>query len=443
MKRLMLILLSLPLFTYAQIITTIAGNGTEGFRGDGGPAIYAEFSTPAGVISDKSGNIYVVDDYNDVIHKIDSNGIMTRFAGNGRNGYSGDGGQATAAQLSLYIATIGLAIDAIGNVYFSDGNVIRKVSTSGIISTFAGNGIDGSSGDGGPSTAAELFTPTGIAFDKIGNLYICDQQENVIRKVSPAGIISTIAGTTIGFSGDGGQATNAQLKWPTGIAVDDSGNIFFADFYNDVIRKISSTGIITTIAGDGPLSIDICDGCLAKNLKIRGPMGLSVDKFGNVYASGASAIHKITKNGLAYTIAGDSSPGYWGDGGAATSCRLYSPTMICFDNYGNLIVADRGNNRFRKIWMGNDYFHQKYYQPSKLSIYPNPVLHSKFTCNIISPVIDDEAKLVITNVLGQFVCQAYCTTNKSTTISVLIPPGLYFITAYTSTGHITSKLFVE
>jgi sugar lactone lactonase YvrE len=225
--------------TLAKVISTIAGNGTQGFSGDGGPASDAQLNNPSGVAVDSTGNIYIADTSNDRIRKITVSGVISTVAGNGNRGYSGDGGPATAAQLSN---PSGVAVDFADNLYIADtsNNRIRKVTAAGMISTVAGNGAYGFSGDAGPATAAQLSNPSGVAVDAAGNLFIADQLSNSIRKVTIAGIISTVAGNgTAGFAGDGGPATAARLSRPTGVAVDSAGNLYIADTYNFRIRRVT------------------------------------------------------------------------------------------------------------------------------------------------------------------------------------------------------------
>jgi hypothetical protein len=235
----------------AIIIDTVAGNGSWGYSGDGGPATEAMLSYPRGVAVDASGNIYIADLYNHRIRKVDTSGIITTVAGNGDEGYSGDGGPATEAMLDF---PFGVAVDASGNIYIGDTHNyrIRKVDTSGIITTVAGNGAWGYSGDGGPATEAMLDFPCDVAVDASGNLYIGDVYNQRIRKVDTSGIINTVAGNgSWGYSGDGGPATEAQLHGPFGVTVDASGNLYIADYDNQRIRKVDTSGIITTVAGNG------------------------------------------------------------------------------------------------------------------------------------------------------------------------------------------------
>ena len=220
------------------VITTVAGNGTYGFSGDGGQATSASLNDPYSVVVDGSGNLYIVDNSICCIRKVSSSGVITTVAGNGLNGYSGDGGQATSASMS---SPMSVSVDGSGNLYIADQHDqrIRKVSSSGVITTVAGNGTQGYSGDGGQATFASLFNPYRVFVDGSGNLYIADINNWRIRKVSSSGVITTVAGNgTAGYSGDGGQATSASLYYPYGVFVDGSGNLYIADTANLRIRKV-------------------------------------------------------------------------------------------------------------------------------------------------------------------------------------------------------------
>ncbi len=281
------------------IITSIAGTGTTGYSGDGSPATAAMLNWPEGVGVDDSGSIYVADHFNNVIRKVNgATGIITTIAGTGTSGYSGDGGPATNATL-WHPADVG--VDRNGNVYFvdQDNSAMRKVSiATGIITTMAGTGASGFSGDGGPATAAKLNFPQGIAVDSSGNVFIADFYNSRIRKVNSAtGVIITVAGNgTGGFSGDGGPATNAEIYDASAVAVDDTGNIYISDYYNSMIRKVNATsGIITTIAGNGTAAY-CCDCNIATAAEMYYPEGVAVDKKGNVYIAdfGNSRVRKVT-----------------------------------------------------------------------------------------------------------------------------------------------------
>ncbi len=433
---------------HTQIITTIAGTGVSGFSGEGGPATNAEFVHPAGVCADKWGNIYIVDRGVFVVQKIDTNGILSRFAGNGSWGAGGDAGPATAA--SLYLGfSIGLAVDTAGYVYIACFGKVRRVSPSGIITSVAGTGITGNSGDGGPATAAQFKSITGLCFDKSENLYIADEGNSNIRMVNTSGIITTIAGTTFGFSGDGGPATNAQFKEPQGIAVDDVGNIYVSDGYNYRVRKINTAGIISTIAGGGGAAVTVCFGCAAEDLRLAGPTGMAVDKSGNVYVSAISdnAVYKITPAGKFYNIAGTVFTGFSGDGGPATDAQLNAPTMICLDNSGNVLIVDKGNIRIRKVWLDGTVHTPPATTPLPLApgllIAPNPVTQKNITCTVQSDT-NENAGLLITDVLGRVVTTASCTTNTTNNISLPLPSGMYFISATTASGlKMSAKVVVQ
>jgi len=350
------------------IVTTVAGTPNNHFSGDGGPATAAWLWSPNGVAVDSSGNIFFADTNNRRIRKVTPGGIVTTIAGNGELGFSGDGGPATQAPLGTPSA---VAVDSSGNVFISDADNlrIRKVSANGIITTVAGNGIAGFSGDGGPATQAQLQRAAafwnffgGIAVDRSGNLFIADTGNQRVRKVSPDGIIATVAGNgvttgeqifTVGtFAGDGGPATAASLSLPTGVAVDASGNLFIADDFNYRIRKVSSSGIITTVAGNGTTGFS-GDGGPATSASLAGtdvgPYGVAVDASGNLFIAdtGNSRIRKVFANGIITTVAGGGKS--IGDGGPPTSAGLSGPKGVAVDGSGNLFIADTGNGRIRKV----------------------------------------------------------------------------------------------
>ena len=270
--------------TSPGIITTFAGTGAVGSSGDGGAATSAQLGYPSGVSASMSGNVFIADTYNNKIRMVTNTGIITTIAGTGAVGSSGDGGAATSARL---YHPYGLSVDISGNVYIIDSinNKIRLVSSTGIITTFAGTGMWGSNGDGGAATSAQLSAPRGVSVDISGNVYFADTNNHKIRMVTSTGIITTIAGTgDVGSSGDGSAATSAQLAGPMGVSVDISGNVYIADSYNNNIRMVTSLGIITTIAGTG--AVGSCgDGGVATSAQLNSPEGVSVDISGNVYIS--------------------------------------------------------------------------------------------------------------------------------------------------------------
>ena len=273
------------------IIETVAGGS---FARDGGPAVRAWLRFPNGAAADGSGNLYIADTIHHRIRKVDAAGVISTVAGNGRDGYSGDGGPAVRAQLA---EPWGAAADGAGNLYIADtgNNRIRKVDAAGVISTVAGNGEWGYGGDGGPAVRARLASPLDAAADGMGNLYIADAWNNRIRKIDAAGNISTVAGSgRYGYGGDGGSAVRAQLAEPWSAAVDGMGNLYIADRGNNRIRKVDAAGVISTVAGSGGW-------------------------------------------------------GYGGDGGPALQARLLAPSGVAADAAGNFYIADTENNRIRKV----------------------------------------------------------------------------------------------
>jgi trimeric autotransporter adhesin len=330
------------------VITTFAGNGTAGFAGDNGPAANAELSQPIGLALDSSSNLYIADEANNRIRKI-TNGVITTIAGNGKAGFSGDNNLATNSELN---EPEGVAIDSAGNLYIADGanQRVRKV-VNGAISTFAGTGTAGYTGDTGPATSAELDFPNAVAVDSAGNVYIANLSDALIRKVS-AGVITTVAGNpTGGFAGDNGPATSALLQQADGVAVDSFGNLYIADFYNDRVREVSS-GVITTLLGNSLDGFAGDNGPVANGV-LDEPIGVSVDSSGNLYIAdnGNNRIRKVS-NGTITTVAGNGTAGYSGDNGPATSAELNDPNGTAVDASGNLYIADRANNRIRKVSNG-------------------------------------------------------------------------------------------
>ncbi|MFN7998921.1 MAG: hypothetical protein U0Q18_35180 [Bryobacteraceae bacterium] len=342
-------------FGFAQpsyTITTVAGqSGVTTFGGDGGAATSAGIGGPVGLTFDSSGNLYIADQYNNRIRKI-SGGTISTISGNGTDGYSGDGSSATSAELSN---PAGMTFDSSGNLYIADaGNyVVRKVA-GGNISTFAGvhSAGAGYSGDGAAATSAQLYNPSGVAFDSAGNLYIADPGNNVIRMVATNGNISTFAGNNgAGYSGDGGTATSASLNNPNDVAFDSSGNLYIADSGNHVVRKVSVGGTITTVAGTGASGYS-GDGKLAINATLNTPKGIALDSSGNLYIADSfnSVIRVVLGSGIIKTIAGNhaAGAGFSGDGGAATSAQLFFPSRLVVS--GNKIyVADTQNDVIRLL----------------------------------------------------------------------------------------------
>ena len=347
----------------SQIITTVVDSGAnnvggaQGFAGDGGQAKLAKLYNPKGVFIDAVGNMYIADTYNQRIRKVNTAGIISTMAGNGTLGYTGDNAQATLAELNNPCAT---ACDASGNLYIADygNNIVRKVLTAqftGGISTFVGyTNAAGYAGDGAQATTAKLNGPSGIAFDAVGNLYIADCNNNRIRKVNTSGIITTIVNSTgnSGFSGDGVQATAAKIYKPTDVKLDAVGNLYIADSYNNRIRKVNTAGIISTYVGNGTGGYTGNGGqaTAAEITSIGGNLNIVIDKNGNLYLSDVSAtIREVNTLGIINIIAGNGTQGYSGNGGQATAAKLYTPNGLACDSSGNLYEADALANCIRMI----------------------------------------------------------------------------------------------
>jgi mucin-19 len=332
------------------LIATIAGTGIAGFSGDTGPATSAQLNGPNDVKLDASGNVFIADYFNNRIRKIGPTGAIGAVAGIGFAFFSGDGGPATAAQLN---GPFGVAIGVTGDILIADVNNsrVRQVNAAGIISTLAGDGGLGFNGDGPAFLFAQIYNSADAAMDAAGNLFVADTFNQRIRKVTPAGVVSTIAGTNnTGFSGDGGPATSALLWFPTSVAVDGAGNVFIGDVFNERIRKITSNGIITTVAGNGVPGFS-GDGGPAVIAQISNPVGLATDTAGNLFIADSNnhRIRMVTPTGVITTVAGSGDAGFSGDGGPAGSAKLNHPTGVAIDSSGNIFIADSDNNRIRRV----------------------------------------------------------------------------------------------
>ena len=339
------------------IINTICGNGASGYTGDGGSALNASFN-PAGVSLDKYGNIYIADPQNYVIRKVDARtGIISTVAGNGILGYSGDGGLATQASLSYDFQT---AVDEHDNLFIAEfgNNCIRKVEkATGIITTVAGTGIYGFNGDG--HALSTNIQPFGIAFNKHGDLIMASDLR--IRKLDiKTGFITTIAGTgNSGFGGDGGPAKLATWSFIWNLVLDDQDNIYLTDQANYRVRKIDGkTGIITTIAGNGVMG-NSGKGGEATNASFTQPTGVAVDNNGNIFIADEilSQVYEVDKKtGIIDLIAGNGTGGFSGDGGLGINALVWHPNSLAVDQKGNVIICDDLNNRIRKLTKFNSFY---------------------------------------------------------------------------------------
>jgi N-acetylneuraminic acid mutarotase len=342
---------------YAGIYSSTGG----GYSGDGGPALSAELNQPSGIALDKSGDLYISDTSNNCVRKVSAStgsiNVVAGQCGYFTDQYSGNGGLATKAELN---EPKDIALDSAGNLYIADfaNQVIRKVeSATGIITTVAGNGVTGFSGDGGLATGAELDEPTFIALDLSGDLYISDGFHHVIRKVTlSTGIITTVVGTgTKGYTGDGGPAIDARLFSPFGLALDKAGDLYFSDQYGSAVRKVTaSTGIISTVAGTGVTGYS-GDGGRATSATLASVSDLAADGAGNLYIvdSANSRIRKVNAaTGIITTVAGSGARGFSGNGGPAVSAELDYPYGIALDPADNFYISDSSNNQVRKVVAG-------------------------------------------------------------------------------------------
>lgn len=419
-----------------SIITTIAGKSPYGFSGDGGPASNAQLKAPYRICLDKDDNIYIADALNHRIRRISkADGLISTVAGTGTPGFSGDGGVATNAQLEVPQAVY---VDDNNDLFICDGinHRIRKVvMTTGTIITIAGTGTAGNNGDGNVATNAELYLPTGVFVDKNGNVFIADWANKKVRKINVAtGKMSTFAGTGGGgYSGDGGSAISASIDGPEHVFADTIGNILIADQYNHRIRKVDvNTAIIITIAGNGTAGFS-GDGGPAVNARLNQPTGLFVDKQNNIYIAeyGNGTIRKIDAvTGIITTAAGTGVTGFSGDGGPATNAKLFCSDVFV-DSYGNLIIADYENNRIRKVSTGVAVTDIDKAVEAKL--FPNPTT-GLFSVQVPVGI----ALMTIYNVGGVEVFSQTITTGNADVDLSGVPSGIYLV--YVRSGD---KLYVN
>lgn len=425
MKKLIYALIIFPVIAHAQTITTVAGNGTAGYSGDGAAATVAQLSEPNASFADAKGNLYIADYGNNVIRKVSTSGIITTIAGTGTAGYSGDGGPASMAKLHN---PNGVIQDDIGNIYFCDysNHCVRKIDTSGTITTIAGTGISGYNGDSIAATSAKLSYPITLAFDHSGNMYIADADNHRIRRVNTLGIISTIAGTgTAGFSGDGGPSVSAELNNPYGVALDAAGNIYIGDQSNNRIRRINTSGIITTFAGTGTSGYT-GDGAAATLAQLNNPAQVWVDTGNNLLIADRynNCVRKVNTAGTIYSIAGTGTAGYTGDGGPAIRATLHQVPGVSADIHGNIYIADFANNCIRKVSAPRLAVQSATAVAANITLYPNPARDQL----IIQASGTTLKEVVITNLLGQTIKNIKMQPADNLNINIAdLPAGAYLV----------------
>ena len=423
------------------IITTIAGCDTSRFSGDGGIADTSCLNFPYCVFK-VSNNLFIADALNNRIRKIDLNtNIITTIAGTGDFSYSGDGGPATNAALFL---PSGIFIDSNNNLYIADaGNHrIRKIDGStGIISTVGGSGSPGYSGDGSLATEAMLNGPSGVYVTHNEDIYISEYYNNCIRKIDhSSGIITTIAGTgTSGYSGDNGPAVNALLSAPMNLYGDLDGNIVFVDSWNSVIRKIDlNTGVISRVAGTGVNGYS-GDGGLATDANIRVPTGLFINRQGDTYFTEyySGNVRRIdASTGFITTVVGYGVEGFAGDGGPASNAQLRADYVYVDDN-SDMYIADAGNNKIRKVTHPLAVPNVDAYQRFKLA--PNPTT-GIFT---IEGNVSSDLRIEVVNSIGQIAYSNKSVASKQPIDLSFLPSGIYFIQARDSLTTFTEKLIIQ
>ncbi|MBN8693511.1 MAG: T9SS type A sorting domain-containing protein [Bacteroidetes bacterium] len=425
----------------AQNIYPFAFTGSLGNSGDGGQAVNAECVNPFYVAADAAGNVYISDQNNNKVRKVNTSGIITTFAGTGNATYGGDGASANFAHIK---APGGVAFDASGNVYIADtwNHRVRKVDLSGIITTFAGDGTFGFSGDGGPATNAKLNFPQDIATDASGNIYIADAGNTRVRKVDPSGIITTFAGTGVsGWQGDGGPATSADLEKLSSLAVDGAGNLFIVT--GPRVRKVNTSGIISTYAGTGSSGFT-GDGGPATSAKIAAE-GIAFDASGNLYiADGYNhRVRVVSTSGIISTFAGNGVASGGGDGGLATIAQLNHPQSVAVNASGNVIISDSWNNRIRIVCI-NDCLAgipSLTKDHANLKIYPNPN-NGVFSIKTEGEI--NKGELTVRNALGQVVHSQELTAETNKIDLSHLAAGLYScILLEDKRSMYSSKLSIE
>ena len=416
-----------------QRINTIAGNGGQGFAGDGHSAVAATLFSPIGVAVDSAGNVFIQDFLNHRVRRVSAaTSIITTVAGNGGEGYTGDHSYGASAEIN----PSGIAIDKKGNLFISDGahGVVRRVDNStGIITTVVGNGAWGYSGDGGHATAASLRENLGLTFDNLGNLYIADAGNHVVRMVDTGGIISTVAGVdTAGYSGDGFAATAAKLDSPSAVAVDTSGVLYITDYNNNVIRRVD-TGIITTYAGVNALVAGHTgDNGMATDATLNYPHGIATDNHGNLFIADANnnVIRKVDQFGIITTVVGNGTFGFGGDLGYVTGANLFNPYGVAVDAAGHIFIADANNERVRKTYYQTEGV-SNVAKNAAIAVHPNP-----FSNQLTVSGLSKSDKVCVIDAAGRLVSDMFTAAQDGTHTFTIndLATGVYMLQVWDNEG---------
>jgi len=423
-----------PLLSTSQVITTVVGDGRSFYAGDGGTASKASISTPGGIYLDKNGNIYIADTKNAKIRKVSTNGIITTLAGWGFSGMSGDGGPATAAKINN---PEGIVIDKSGNIIFSDrfNNRIRKIDTAGIITTIVGTGVAGYTSDDTLAIHSRLHSPCGLALDDDDNLYIADRNNHRIRKVNKDGVISTIAGTGKPIiAGDGGPAVLASVNRPNDVEVTPDGELIIADTYGNAVRKIKKDGTIVSIAGigDGQFGFGGDEGIVGQS-RLFYPSAIAIDKTGNIYVADQNnnRIRRIDVTGAIKTVAGNGGPVSNGDGKLAVEASIATPQSLALDEAGNLYIGE--TNKIRYLYL------KDYKNEAKITFMPNPCYKS--TTVFLSSMYGEMVTINIYNTQGQLISTTEGPTNRNITLE-FASSGIYNVIAVSKHGKWSGTVVV-
>lgn len=424
----------------AQVIVTVAGTGVNGYSGDGGPATNAKMYSPSSLVFDKNGSFYFTENGNSTIRKVSPSGIISRVAGNGTSGYSGDGGWAIDAEIE---GGGGLAVDKWNNMYLADGSNhrVRKITTDGLIHTIAGTGVAGYNGDGISALSAQLNQPQGVGVDDTGNVYICDRMNFRLRKVDTFGNISTIAGTgVLGFTADGARADTAAIDESWYVFVDTTGNIYFMD--KSRIRKIAAADRkLITVAGNGIVGGYSGDGGPATAAAISTAY-FTFDSVGNMFlAEGTQRIRRIDTDGIISSIAGIGIGGADPDGVSLPFARVNSPTGIAFSPSGELYFTEMTGAKVRKITLAWDGVNQVNGNNAKLEVFPNP---TQAMVSLRINAIEREANVTLTDARGVAVRTMTVPCNVTMQIDVSsLPPGGYTVNAKVGTDDASKQLIIK